>query len=58
MPTHIKGTDTQKKKKFKSLTPSKSPAPLDEGTRSCCRRLVGHNKRRRKTNSDTVNGMR
>ena len=53
------GTDTQKKKKkFKSLTPSKSPAPLDEGTRSCRRRLVGHNKQRRKTNPDTVNGMR
>uniref|UniRef100_A0A2N9HD86 SBP-type domain-containing protein n=1 Tax=Fagus sylvatica TaxID=28930 RepID=A0A2N9HD86_FAGSY len=29
---------------------------FDEGKRSCRRRLAGHNKRRRKTNPDTVNG--
>ena len=27
---------------------------FDEGKRSCRRRLAGHNKRRRKTNPDTV----
>lgn len=27
---------------------------FDEGKRSCRRRLAGHNKRRRKTNADTV----